>query len=358
MLLNNFGERIKDIRESQHLSQTRLSELTGLVREQISRIENGQINPTLESIYKFSVAFSMPLKELMDFNVDMNLDKYVQVKENYKIRPFVKWAGGKTQLLERIKELMPLEYKTYYEPFAGGGALFLNLEPKSAIINDFNKELVITYKCFKDRKTYDKLVEQIKVHEQNHSEEYYYQIRSMDRQEGFFKLSDYEIGARFIYLNKACFNGLYRVNGKGYFNVPSGKKTKVKVYDKENFEALFEYLSENDIKITNLDFEKAVKTADEGDFVYFDPPYDTFEDKDSFTSYSKDGFGKDEQLRLANVFKELSSRGVKVMLSNHNTAYINELYKEFNIHVVMAKRMINSNANGRGDVEEVIITNY
>lgn len=358
MLFKSFGERVKNVREIQHLSQFRLSELTGLVRGQISKIENGQINLTLESIYKISVALDTPLKELFDFDVEMIFPKYETVKKGYKTKPFVKWAGGKTQLLDKIKEFMPDEYNLFYEPFAGGGALFLNLEPSKARVNDFNKELVITYKCFKNKTAYNKLVEKIKLHEESHSEEYYYQVRNMDRQQNFFKLKNYEIGARFIYLNKACFNGLYRVNGKGYFNVPSGKKEKVKAYDKENFEALYEYLSSEDIQITNLDFEKAVKSATSGDFVYFDPPYDAFEDKDSFTSYSKDGFGKDEQLRLSKVFKKLSDKGVKVMLSNHNTPYINELYEGFNIHVVMAKRMINSNANERGGVEEVIITNY
>lgn len=269
-----------------------------------------------------------------------------------KLKPFVKWAGGKTQLLDKLKELMPAQYNTYYEPFVGGAALALNIEPTKAHLNDFNMELITTYNCFKDKTTYTKLVEKIKEHEKNHSEEYYYKVRSITAQH------DYEKGARLIYLNKACFNGLYRVNSKGNFNVPSGKKEKVKAYDKETFEALHTYLSSKDIIITNLDFEKAVESAASGDFVYFDPPYDTFEDKDSFTAYSKNGFDKTDQLRLSKVFKELSDKRVYVMLSNHNTPYINDLYKGFNISVVNAKRAINSKGSGRGVVEEVIITNY
>ena len=161
-----------------------------------------------------------------------------------------------------------------------------------------------------------------------------------------------------IYLNKACFNGLYRVNSKGYFNVPSGKKKIVHCFDRKTFDNLNLFFKNRKPVITSIDFELAVKNAKAGDFVYFDPPYDTWEEKNSFTSYDKNAFGKEEQIRLAKVFKDLSNKGVYVMLSNHNTKFINELYKDFHITVVPAKRMINSKADGRGAVEEVIITNY
>lgn len=180
----------------------------------------------------------------------------------------------------------------------------------------------------------------------------------MDQEEGFLSLPIYVRAARMIYLNKACFNGLYRVNSQGFFNVSSGRKKKVVTFDEENFDSLREFFRNNDIMILNGDFEDAVKSAKAGDFVYFDPPYDVIENKNSFTSYAKNDFGKDEQIRLARLYKKLSDKGVFVMLSNHNTAFINELYKDFNIHVVNAKRMINSKADGRGEVEEVIITNY
>ena len=205
---------------------------------------------------------------------------------------------------------------------------------------------------------FESLKNELKKHEFNHSEEYYYQIRSMDKEEEFLSLPIYVRAARMIYLNKSCFNGLYRVNSKGFFNVPSGRKKKVVTFDEDNFDSLREYFRNNDITILNGDFEDAVKDAKAGDFVYFDPPYDVIENKNSFTSYAKNDFGKDEQTRLAKLYKKLSDKGVLVMLSNHNTAFINELYKDFNIHVVNAKRMINSKADGRGDVEEVIITNY
>ena len=280
------------------------------------------------------------------------------MEETKTLRPFVKWAGGKTQLLDRLHAYMPKTYNNYFEPFIGGGSFFLNISPKKATINDFNAELVCAYKCFQNDELFESLKNELKKHEANHSEEYYYQIRSMDKEEGFLTLPIYVRAARMIYLNKSCFNGLYRVNSKGFFNVPSGRKKKVVTFDEENFDSLREYFRNNNITILNGDFEDAVKNAKAGDFVYFDPPYDVIENKNSFTSYAKNDFGKDEQIRLARLYKKLSDKDVLVMLSNHNTVFINELYKDFNIHVVNAKRMINSKADRRGDVEEVIITNY
>ena len=341
-----FGNRIKELRMNAMLSQVELAKRSGIERAQISKIESGTINVTLETIDKISKAINVPITTLLD----------VEIKN--EMHPFAKWAGGKTQLLSKIKELMPSSFNTYFEPFVGGGALFFDIAPKSAVINDTNAELISVYKCFENEKEYYLLLEELKKHEKNHSEEYYYKIREMDRCEEFSCLPTYIRAARMLYLNKACFNGLYRVNAKGYFNVPSGKKDKVTTYEKKNMDAIKEYFKSNNITILNSDFEEAVKNAKKGDFVYFDPPYDTLDNKDSFTSYSKDEFGKDEQRRLAKVFKKLSAKSVKVMLSNHNTSFINELYKDYNIHVVEARRNINANGSGRGNVEEVIITNY
>ena len=274
-----------------------------------------------------------------------------------KVKPFVKWAGGKRQILDKLKEHLPEEYNTYYEPFVGGGALLFELEPKNAVINDFNDELINVYKVLCDELKFNKMIKLLNKHEAKHSEEYYYEIRNKDRNKRSFKrLAAHTRAARTIYLNKACFNGLYRVNSKGEFNVPFGKKDKVNTYEGSNLNLLNYYLSSNNFQILNGDFEKAVETAQKGDFIYFDPPYDS--DTSTFTSYTEIGFGKDEQIRLAKVFKDLSNRGCHVMLSNHNTKLINELYSEFNIHVIEAKRNINSNGQKRGSVEEVIITNY
>lgn len=344
MLQQVFGNKVRELRLQQGLSQDELAFYCGMDRPQITKIEQGKVNVTLETIERLSQALQIKTSLLLE--------------ETKALRPFVKWAGGKTQLLERLHAYMPETYNNYFEPFIGGGSFFLNIAPKKATINDFNAELVCAYKCFQNDELFESLKNELKKHEFNHSEEYYYQIRSMDKEEGFLTLPIYVRAARMIYLNKSCFNGLYRVNSKGYFNVPSGRKKKVVTFDEENFNSLREYFRNNDITILNGDFEDAVKDAKAGDFVYFDPPYDVIENKNSFTSYAKNDFGKDEQIRLAKLYKKLSDRGVMVMLSNHNTTFINELYKDFNIHVVNAKRMINSKADGRGDVEEVIITNY
>ena len=275
-----------------------------------------------------------------------------------KAKPFVKWAGGKRQIIDKLLKLVPEEYSTYYEPFVGGGALLFELSPKQAVINDSNKELMNVYKTISTDKGYEETLKLLNSYEKKHSEKFFYQIRNIDKyKEKFDKLTDIERAARTIYLNKACFNGLYRVNSKGEFNVPFNKKLKINTYDGQNMTLAYVYFQTNDVKMISCDFEEAVKDAKKGDFIYFDPPYDSDDDK-TFNSYTEEGFGKEEQSRLARVYKELSDKGCYVMLSNHNTTLINELYKDYNIHVITAKRNINSKGNKRGNVEEVIITNY
>jgi len=273
-------------------------------------------------------------------------------------KPIVKWAGGKRQLIDKLLKYMPKSYNKYFEPFIGGGALLFELMPENPTINDINQELLSIYRCLADTDFFNLMLKDLETHEKNHSEEYYYKIREEDRKPEFDKIPIWKRASRALYLNKSCFNGLYRVNSKGQFNVPSAKKTKVQTYDKENIIILHDYFINKGVTILSGDFEEAVNNAKAGDFVYFDPPYDTFDDKDSFTSYTKFNFSKEDQLRLSKLYRELSDRNVYVMLSNHNTKLINDIYKGFNIHVVNAKRMINSKSNGRGYVEEVIITNY
>lgn len=274
-----------------------------------------------------------------------------------KIRPFVKWAGGKRQIIDELNKYAPKKFNKYYEPFIGGGAFLFELEPKYAVINDYNEELINVYNCIKDKNKYKKILNLLDVYELKHSKEFYYEIRNIDRDKTLYnKLTDVEKCVRTIYLNKSCFNGLYRVNRKNEFNVPFNQKEKVNTYDKDNIELISLYLRNNNITILNGDFEDAVESASEKDFIYFDPPYDS--DTDTFTSYTNNGFTKDDQIRLSEVFKKLDKKGCYVMLSNHNTTLINELYKDYNIHVIMAKRNINSNGKGRGIIEEVIITNY
>lgn len=274
-----------------------------------------------------------------------------------KGKPFVKWAGGKRQIIDKLKKYIPEEYNTYYEPFVGGGALLFELSPKKAVINDYNSELMNVYTCIKDENKFTKMCNELNHFETNHSEEFFYEIRSWDKdKKKFNKLADYKRAARTIYLNKSCFNGLYRVNSKNEFNVPFNKKSKVNTYDGQNLGIIHSYLNFNDVKLLCTDFEKAVEEAEKGDFIYFDPPYDS--DTTTFNSYTENGFGKEEQVRLAKVFNKLSDKGCYVMLSNHNTKLVNELYSKFNINVIEAKRNINANGKKRGKVEEVIITNF
>lgn len=347
--LITIGNDIKNFRIEAGLSQEQLSTICGVERSQLSRIEAGEV---------LGVTYATIEKILNSLGRTIQHVKIENKEECFDIKPFVKWAGGKTQLLETIEKHLPDHYNRYFEPFVGGGALLFKLQPKSFSINDMNEELVSVYNCFQNDSLFNGLKEELMKHEENHSEEYFYSIREQDRNELFKAFPMHVRAGRMIYLNKACFNGLYRVNSKGYYNVPFGKKDKVICFDRDNFESLRKFFKTRKVTITNCDFEEAVKNAKAGDFVYFDPPYDTWEDKDSFTSYDKNAFGKDEQIRLAKVYKLLSDKGVYLMLSNHNTNFIRELYKDFHINVVPAKRMINANGKGRGEVEEVLITNY
>ena len=274
-----------------------------------------------------------------------------------KGKPFVKWAGGKRQIIDKLKMYAPEEFDIYYEPFVGGGALLFELSPRKAVINDYNEELMNVFRCIKEEEKFNKMCIELNKYEVNHSEEFYYEMRSKDKDKAKYnKMPDYKKAARTIYLNKACFNGLYRVNKNNEFNVPFGKKTKVNTYDGQNLGIIHSYLNFNEVTIQSIDFEESVKNAKPGDFIYFDPPYDS--ETNTFNDYTENGFGKEEQVRLARVYKELADKGCYVMLSNHNTTLIKELYKDYNIHLIEAKRNINSNGKKRGKVEEVIITNY
>lgn len=274
-----------------------------------------------------------------------------------RVNPVLKWAGGKTQLLPEINKRLPKQFNTYYEPFLGGGALLFSLLPSSAVINDLNSELMNVYKCIKHDTQFLRLLKELDRHQSLHSKSYYYLIRDLDCSPYYKNWRDYERAARTIYLNKTCFNGLYRVNKKGHFNTPIGTEKYKKLYDLDNITNMHEYLKNNNVKILCGSYSSAVKDAKAGDFIYFDPPYD-YQDGDGFTSYTIDGFTKENQVELFNLFKELSDKGVYVMLSNNNTDFIRDLYKDYNIDVVYAKRAINHKGDGRGVVEEVIITNY
>ncbi|MBE2911719.1 Dam family site-specific DNA-(adenine-N6)-methyltransferase [Anoxybacillus flavithermus] len=274
--------------------------------------------------------------------------------KNKLAQPFLKWAGGKRQLLPEIRKYIPKKINTYYEPFLGAGAVLFDIQPKKAVINDVNTELINTYIAIRDH--VDELINDLKKHK--NEKEYFYAIRDLDRKEEFKELSLVEKASRIIYLNKTCFNGLFRVNSQGHFNVPFGKYKNPQIVNEIVLRAVHNYLNSNDITILNVDFEKAVENAKKGDFIYFDPPYDPVSDTSSFTGYSLYGFDKDDQIRLRDLFVELDKRGCKVLLSNSATDFIKDLYKDFHIEVVSANRNINANASRRGRIDEVLVMNY
>ena len=275
------------------------------------------------------------------------------------IKPFIKWVGGKRQLLDVIYKNMPTDgYSTYCEPFLGGGALFLNEQPQKAIVNDENKELINTYKVIQ-RNLYE-LIEALKVHNEKNSEDYFYDVREWDRKPGYKKCSDVERAARLIYLNKTCFNGLYRVNSSGFFNTPYGRYKDPNIVNKHGLKALNTYFNEADIKFMTGDFEDSVKYIRSGAFVYFDPPYVPLSPTSNYTGYTGGGFDEGDQTRLRNLCDRLHSRGVKFLLSNSNVPFVRELYtnQDYKIEIVGAKRAINADGKKRGEVEEVLIRNY
>lgn len=271
-------------------------------------------------------------------------------------QPFLKWAGGKRQLLPEIRKYIPETFHTYYEPFVGAGAVLFDLQPQKAVINDINAELVNVYYAIKD--DVDELIEDLKKHEND--KDYFYEIRNMDRTPEYEELSSVKKASRIIYLNKTCFNGLFRVNSRGQFNVPFGKYKNPQIVNEEVLRAVHAYLSSAEIEIKNIDFVSAVANAAKGDFVYFDPPYDPVSETSSFTSYSLNGFKKEDQIRLRDLCVELDQRGVKFLLSNSATDFIIDIYSEkgFIVETVSATRNINSVASKRGKIDEVLIRNY
>ena len=271
------------------------------------------------------------------------------------MKPIIKWAGGKTQLLEYIRAMRPKSYGHYFEPFLGGGAVLFDLIPENSTVNDINPELVNMYIQIKERP--DEVLSFLAKLDLEHEsaldhKQFYYSTRDS------FNLNlnseTAQQAARLIYINKHCFNGLYRVNAKGYFNVPFNNKRKGDSFDEANIRAVSAFLQ--GVKMMRDDFEAAVKDAKPGDFVFFDSPYVPL-NPTSFTDYTQEGFDYEDHVRLANLYKKLSEKGVLCMLTNHNTDLVNELYKDFNIRVFQVARNINSRATERKG-EEVIITNY
>ncbi len=278
--------------------------------------------------------------------------------KNELVKPFLKWAGGKRQLQEVLRANLPSQWdrntKSYFEPFIGGGAMLFDLQPPQATISDRNPQLIDCYEVIRD--TVDELIEELKKH--SNEESYYYNLRDWDRNDILSTKSKIESVARIIFLNKTCYNGLFRVNAAGQFNVPFGRYKNPNILDMSGLKAVSAYFHTCKINILNEDFQLAVSKAESGDFIYFDPPYDPISSTASFTSYYVNKFDKDEQIRLKETFDDLNHRGCHVLLSNAYTDFIRDLYRDYEQVKVSATRSINSVATKRGKVEEVLIKNY
>jgi DNA adenine methylase len=311
----------------------------------------------IQSAFEINTIYAQRVFDMMI--TDNSLEAAKKIIDN-KPKPFVKWVGGKRQLLKqfRLLDLYPPEkfdVKTasYFEPFVGGGAVFFDLLPRKAFLSDLNAELVITYNTIKN--DINELIISLQKHK--YDKEYFLEIRAQDLKQ----LSDIEIAARFIYLNRTCFNGMYRVNSKGGFNVPFGKYTNPQICDEQNLRRVSKALA--DVEIKHEDYKEVLKKAVKGDFIYFDPPYYPVSKTASFTSYTAESFLDKEQIELRDTFLELTNRGCYVMLSNSDTPFINDIYSEIldkgiKITKISAGRAINSKAAGRGKITEVLITNY
>jgi DNA adenine methylase len=268
-------------------------------------------------------------------------------------KPVIKWVGGKRQLLNELKQYMPKKFNTYFEPFIGGGALFFDLKIEKSFINDYNSELTNLYEIIKNYP--EELIQDLEKHKND--SDYFYKIRELDRTpEKYKKISKIKKASRFIYLNKTGFNGLYRVNKSGQFNVPFGRYKNPNYADKENILACSNLLQHT--TILNGDFEIIKEYIQKGDFVYLDPPYVPLNGTSSFTEYTDKGFDEDTQFRLKELCDYINSIGAYFMLSNSYTDYIKNLYKDYNLITVQANRALNCKATGRGKINEYIVINY
>jgi len=267
-------------------------------------------------------------------------------------KPFLKWAGGKRKLCQFLAATGPKSWNKYFEPMVGGGALYFHLHPKESFLSDSNPELVNAYKVLRDKPL--ELIEHLKGHKD--SEEYYYKLRELDRSETFAQTDSVSRASRLIYLNKTCYNGLFRVNSKGQFNVPYGKYENSFTVPEAELLLASEALQGTDIALGS--YQNIENLVNKDDFVYFDPPYLPVSSTSSFTSYTREPFGINEQVELRNFCERLSAKGAKIMVSNSNNEFIRGLYSDFKTHEVLAARAINSKSDKRGKILELVLTNY
>ncbi len=277
------------------------------------------------------------------------------MKKNKLVAPVLKWVGGKRQLLDVLTPLLPNKINNYCEPFIGGGALFFSLQPRTAYINDINEELIRVYEVIKN--DVEGLISTLEEFE--NEADYFYSVRDWDRdRETYDSLSEIKKAARILYLNKTCFNGLFRVNNSGEFNSPFGNYKNPNIVNAPTLRAVSAYLNSANIQLSSGDYSEILANLPKGSFVYLDPPYDPVSNTANFTGYIRGGFTRDDQIRLRECCDELDRRGIKFMLSNSATEFIFEQYSSYNINIVKAKRNINSNGAKRGEVDEVVVRNY
>ncbi len=272
-------------------------------------------------------------------------------------KPFLKWAGGKRGLITQLFAKFPTDFNNYHEPFLGGGAVFFELysrgllKGKNAYLSDINSELINTYHVVKNNP--DELISNLEIYKKNHNKDFYYQTRALDRLDNFKTLSELERATRFIYLNKTCFNGLYRVNSKGYFNTPIGSYKNPNIANKEAILNASKALQ--DAIIFNQAFDKTLVNVNPNDFIYLDPPYYPLTKTAAFTAYDENAFLDEKQKQLFNMFKKLHQKKCTVMKSNSETSFIRDLYQEYEINSVQANRFINSKSSGRNKINEILI---
>lgn len=277
------------------------------------------------------------------------------MKKNKLVAPVLKWVGGKRQLLDTLKPLLPKRITVYCEPFVGGGALLFSLQPNCAYVNDINGELIRVYTVIKN--DVETLITELQKYK--NEAEFFYAVRDWDRdREKYSALSDTEKAARILYLNKTCYNGLFRVNNSGEFNSPFGNYRNPNIVNAPTLRAVSSYLNTATVYLSSVDYAQVLETLPKGAFVYLDPPYDPVSDTASFTGYAKGGFSRDDQIRLRECCDVLTAKGIKFMLSNSSTDFIREQYAAYNIITVQAKRAINSDSTKRGEVDEVVVRNY
>ncbi|MGK7930539.1 MAG: DNA adenine methylase [Microcystaceae cyanobacterium] len=270
-----------------------------------------------------------------------------------KAKPFLKWVGGKSQLLPEIQKRFPSQYERYFEPFVGGGAVFFFLQPQKSVLVDINSELINTYITIRDH--LDELIIDLKRH--IYDKDYYYSIRSADRNSEYKNWSNIQKASRFIYLNKTCYNALYRVNSKQQFNTPFGRYKNPTILDEKTLRACSKIL-QNNVELIAGEFSIVESMITPKDFIYFDPPYVPLTQTANFTSYSQKGFNETMQKELCCLCHRLNNKGISFMLSNSSAPLVLELYKSFNLQFVQASRSINSKGNKRGKIAEVLVTNY